>query len=256
MKNAVALLDVGNLCKSFDGIAAVNDVSFAVQPGEIFAIIGPNGAGKTTTFNLISGVLPADRGDILFRGGRISGLKPHVIALRGMVRTFQTISLFDSMSVLDNVKVGCHPRARGSMLSAAFRTRGFHREEEDITRTALEALRLLGLENRARQMVGDLPFGQQRLVDIARALAGEPVLLMLDEPAAGLNAQESADLVGVITGLRQRGITIMLIEHDMDLVMEIADRIIVLDHGVKIAEGVPEEIQRNRDVITAYLGEE
>ncbi|MCX8045140.1 MAG: ABC transporter ATP-binding protein [Desulfobacterota bacterium] len=251
----MALLVVSNLTKNFDGITAVSKVSFSVAQSEIFAIIGPNGAGKTTTFNLVSGVLAPDCGEIFFRGERISGLKPHEIALRGMVRTFQTISLFDTMTVLDNVKVGCHGQARTHIFSAAFRTRAFFEEEVRMTRTALETLRLLGLERRAHEMVGNLPFGQQRLVDIARALAGEPVLLLLDEPAAGMNARERSELMAIIRTLKQRGMTIVLIEHDMDLIMEIAERIIVLDHGEKIAEGKPEEIQRNPDVIAAYLGE-
>jgi branched-chain amino acid transport system ATP-binding protein len=227
-----------------------------VQRNEIFAIIGPNGAGKTTTFNLLSGVLPADRGKIFFDGNEILGLPPHDIARRGMVRTFQTVSLFDSMTVLDNVKVGCHGKAGAGLFSAAFRTGSLRREEKEITKKALQALELLGVADRAFDQAGSLPFGQQRLVDIARALASDPEMILLDEPAAGLNAHETTELASLILALKNRGLTVMIIEHDMELIMEIADNIVVLEQGVRIACGPPPVIQKDPKVIVAYLGEE
>ncbi len=252
----MAHLQVQGLHKTFDGITAVNDLSFEVQRNEIFAIIGPNGAGKTTTFNLLSGVLAADRGRVFFGGHEILGLEPHDIARRGMVRTFQTVSLFDSMTVLDNVKVGCHGKAGAGLFSAALRTPGLRREEKEITKKAMEALKLLGVADRAYDQAGSLPFGQQRLVDIARALAAEPEMLLLDEPAAGLNAQETAELASLVFSLKKQGLTVMIIEHDMELIMEIADSIVVLDQGMKIACGPPAVIQKEPRVIIAYLGDE
>jgi branched-chain amino acid transport system ATP-binding protein len=252
----MAHLQVQGLHKTFDGITAVNDLSFDVQRNEICAIIGPNGAGKTTTFNLLSGVLPADRGRIFFDGNEILGLPPHDIARRGMVRTFQTVSLFDSMTVLDNVKVGCHGKAGAGLFSAALRTPGLRREEKEITKKAMEALKLLGVADRAYDQAGSLPFGQQRLVDIARALASDPELILLDEPAAGLNAHETTELATLIAALKNRGLTVMIIEHDMELIMEIADSIVVLDQGMKIACGPPAAIQKDHKVIIAYLGDE
>jgi len=252
----MAHLQVQGLHKTFDGIIAVNDLSFDVQRNEICAIIGPNGAGKTTTFNLLSGVLPANRGEIFFDGNEILGLPPHDIARRGMVRTFQTVSLFDSMTVLDNVKVGCHGKAGAGLFSAALRTPGLRREEKEITKKAMEALKLLGVADRAYDQAGSLPFGQQRLVDIARALAAEPEMLLLDEPAAGLNAHETAELASLVLALKNRGLTVMIIEHDMELIMEIADSIVVLDQGMKIAYGPPALIQKEPKVIIAYLGDE
>jgi branched-chain amino acid transport system ATP-binding protein len=249
-------LVVNKLKKTFDGIVAVNDLSFEVRKNEIAAIIGPNGAGKTTTFNLLSGVLKADAGQILFKDESIFGLKPHAIAARGMVRTFQNVNLFDNMTVIDNVRVGSHKKGRIEIFGAAFRTPAFKREEAFISEKSLAVLRMVGLEKRASEMAGNLPFGQQRLLEIARALAGDPEILLLDEPAAGLNAPETAELAALIVHLRQQGITIVIIEHDMELVMEISENIIVLDQGVKIAEGNPLEIQTNKRVIGAYLGED
>lgn len=249
------MLTVRNLHKDFGRMTVVNDLSFEVNPNEIFAVIGPNGAGKTTTFNLLSGLIPADAGEIQFDGESVSGLATHVIAEKGMVRTFQTVSLFDSMTVLDNVKVGCHPRYFCGIMSAAFRTRCFLEEERDITRQAYHALDMIGLKEKASDIAGSLSFGQQRLTDIARVLAGSPKLILLDEPAAGLNAQETWELASLILSLKQNGLTIMLIEHDMSLVMDIADKILVLDHGTKIAENIPSEIQKNEKVIMAYLGD-
>ena len=252
----MAHLQVQGLHKTFDAVTAVNDLSFDVRRNEICAIIGPNGAGKTTTFNLLSGVLPADRGKIFFDGNEILGLAPHDIARRGMVRTFQTVSLFDSMTVLDNVKVGCHGKAGAGLFSAALRTPGLRREEKEITKKAMEALKLLGVADRAYDQAGSLPFGQQRLVDIARALAAQPEMLLLDEPAAGLNAQETAELASLVFSLKKQGLTVMIIEHDMELIMEIADSIVVLDQGMKIACGPPVVIQKEPRVIIAYLGDE
>jgi len=249
-------LKVTNLRKEFEGLMAVFDVSFEVEPGEILAIIGPNGAGKTTVFNLISGVLPSTGGSVHLQGRKLNGLKPHAISRLGMARTFQNVRLFGNMTVLENVMVGRHSQTKYGMLSAAFRLPHARKEERAIRDRAMAELARVGLEAKADDNAPSLPFGQQRLLEIARAMATEPRLLLLDEPGAGLNRPEKEDLDGLVRSIRDGGVTVLLVEHDMQFVMGIADRIIVLDYGQKIAEGTPTEIQDNKRVIAAYLGED
>ena len=249
-----ALLEVDSITKMFGGLAAVRDVSFDVGQGEIVSMIGPNGAGKTTAFNCITGLYALTAGHVRFEGVPISGLPPNRITRLGIARTFQNIRLFSYMTVIENVMVGEHVRMRAKVWDSVLRTPLARAEEREVAGRAHDMLRRLGLEGYAGMYARNLPYGLQKRLEIARALASGPRLLLLDEPAAGLNPQEKVDLMEVISGLRSGGLTIFLIEHDMRVVMGISDRIVVLDYGEKIAEGRPVEVRSNPRVVEAYLG--
>ncbi len=250
----MALLEVDTIRRSFGGLVALDKVSFNVAQGQIKAIIGPNGAGKTTLFNIVSGLYKTETGRILFKGRQITGSKPYQIARAGISRTFQNPSLFLQMSVLENVMVGRHGRTRSEFVKCALRLPGQPREERQIRDSAMEYLAYVGLADLAHVPAGAMAFGQRRMVELARALATEPELLMLDEPASGLNTRETHDLGELIGKIRDKGITVLLVEHDMSLVMDISDEIFVLNNGVPLAEGTPAEIQSNQEVIRVYLG--
>lgn len=252
----MALLEVENVRRSFGGVVAVDRVSFTVAPGQIKAVIGPNGAGKTTLFNIISGLLKSETGSITFQGKRISAYKTYQIARAGMARTFQNPTLFLKMSVLENVMVGCHSRTRAEFAACALRSPLQIREERSICAAAMARLEYVGLAHLAKVSAGALPFGQRRMVELARSLATEPALLLLDEPASGLNTKETNDLGTLIRRIRADGVTVLLVEHDMSLVMDISDDILVLHNGTPIAEGPPSIIQNDPKVISIYLGED
>ncbi len=251
----MALLEISGLGKSFGGLRAVNDVSFSVEEGAIKAVIGPNGAGKTTLFNLITGTLPATAGTVTFNGKRIDGKRSHQIAALGMARTFQNIKLFHDMTVLENVMIGRHTRSSAGFLASMFHMPWTWKEEKSIRHKSLEILEMLGMAEHANTEATSLAFGQQRTVELARALALEPTILLLDEPAAGLNIYETAEIGRLIGRIRALDVTVLLVEHDMSLVMDVSDEIVVLSFGEKIAEDVPAAIQQNDEVVKVYLGE-
>jgi branched-chain amino acid transport system ATP-binding protein len=248
------ILRIEHVTKRFGGLIAVDDVSFDVKRGEVFALIGPNGAGKTTLFNCITGIFPPSEGRVVFNGQDIAGAKPHQAAALGVARTFQNIRLFEYMSALDNVRVGQHCRTRSKLWDSLFKTPFERREEREITERARELLEFVGIDQHAENYARNLAYGQQRRLEIARALATRPQLLLLDEPAAGFTPQEKVELMRLVDKILARGITVFLIEHDMKVVMGISRQIAVLDHGERIALGSPTEIRANPRVIEAYLG--
>lgn len=250
------LLEVKNICKEFGGLKAVNQVSLHVDEGEVVSIIGPNGAGKTTMFNLITGAYTIDSGSILFRGEEITNQTPQEIVKRGIARTFQNIKLCNHMRTIENVLVGMDTGLHYSLADALLRTPKFRRLEAEKHTQAVQILKAIGLGGRIHEYAENLPYGERRKLEIARAIATGAQLLLLDEPAAGMNENESAELMEFIALLRQNGYTILLIEHDMQVVMNISDRIYVLDYGSLIARGVPDEIAEDPEVIKAYLGED
>jgi len=253
----MSLLQTTEVVKRFGGLTAVNKINFDLAKGQIASIIGPNGAGKTTFFNTLTGIYTPEEGTIIFNGGSLIGLRPDQIAAHGVARTFQNIRLFGSMTVIENILVGMHTQLKQTVVDALFRSKNFSNEENDAESKAKELMDFVGLKNVGNELAMNLPYGGQRRIEIARALAANPTLLLLDEPTAGMNPNETADAIKLFRRIRdEKGITVLLIEHDMRVVMSISERISVMDYGEKIAEGTPAEIRSNQRVIEAYLGRE
>ncbi|MBK6791984.1 MAG: ABC transporter ATP-binding protein [Anaerolineales bacterium] len=251
----MSLLKTTNVVKRFGGLTAVNKMTFSVDEGRIVSIIGPNGAGKTTFFNSLTGIYKPEEGEILFKDKPLIGLRPDQVAATGIARTFQNIRLFGSMTVIENILVGMHIQLKQNAFDTLFRSRNFHKEEKDAEQRAKELMEYVGLKNVGNELARNLPYGGQRRIEIARALAASPTLLLLDEPTAGMNPNESEDAIKLFRRIRdEKGITILMIEHDMRVVMGISEHISVMDYGEKIAEGSPQEIRSNQRVIEAYLG--
>jgi len=252
------LLEVKSLTKRFGGVMALDHISLRVDEDEIVGLIGPNGAGKTSFFNCVTGLLRADQGEIFFKGspGRLNDLPCHKILEAGVARTFQNLRIFKNMTVLENVATGFHSRTKSGLLDAFLRTRRLRTEEAMVFSKSMEFLRLIGLQNQGNEIAGQLPYGSQKRLEVARALACDPKLLLLDEPVAGMNPSEKQEIAALIRKIRERGVAVLLIEHDMKFVMPLSDRVIVMDEGEKIAEGSAEEVQKNPRVIQAYLGED
>ncbi len=248
------LAEISDLTKHFGGLRAVDGLNFQIHEGEILGLIGPNGAGKTTVFNLISGVYTPSGGNIMYKGRVISGLKPHKIAQMGIVRTFQQTALFHGMTVLENLAIGGHTRARVSLSEIMRSSKGLKKKMEGLMENSLKVLTMMGLERFRDELPANLPYGYQRILGVAIALASNPILLLLDEPVTGMNPEETAGMMKLVKSVRSSGVTILLVEHDMKMVMGICDRIVAISFGRKLAEGTPDEVRNNEGVIKAYLG--